>query len=129
MNETPRHRELLRAMEAHSAAEGSQDVEKTLATCTDDIVYEHPLYPDDHPDRFVRGRAAVREYYRRSFTKTPYHDIVLSRSWVCGDDTLVVEAEGRAGGPDGPLVRAIAIATIRDGRVAKEISYAPPPAG
>jgi ketosteroid isomerase-like protein len=124
-----RQEELLRLIEAHSAAESEQDVERTLNTCTDDIVYEHPLYDEDHPDREIHGREAMREYYQRSWSKQPYYDVQITRSWSCGDDTVIAEVQAKLGRPGAPTktVRGLSVGIFRDGLLAREISYVPQP--
>jgi ketosteroid isomerase-like protein len=116
---TTREQELLDIVRHHFKVEEAQDIAATLATLTDDIVYEHPFY-----DEVLRGKAEVEDYYRRSWGKAPFQKINMLRHWVSGDDTVIVDVEAFVGHPDQPLqrVRTLAICTIRDGKFALEIT-------
>ena len=119
------HEKLKRLFEEHSAAEVDQDLARTLATCTEDVVYEHPFYPADHPDREIRGRAALGAYYRRSWSARKVQRVEIVRSWLSGDDCLVTEVFGILDG-SGTMVQNVAIGYFRDGLLAKEIVYGAP---
>ena len=108
----------LEVVRRHFQAEEEQDIPKTLATLTDDIVYEHPFY-----DEVLQGKPAVEGYYRRSWGNAPFQQIKLLRHWFSGDDTVVVDVEAFVGHPgETPQrLRTLAICTIRDGKFAREI--------
>jgi len=125
-----RHTELARLFQAHFAVEEARDVEATLRTLTDDIVYEHPLY-GEHPDREFHGLAAAADYYRRTWSVEPFRKVWIERSWLCGEDTLIAEVHALVGRDDQPEkhVAAVAIGVFRDGLLAREIVYNEPPPG
>ena len=116
---TQREQELLDIVRAHFQVEEAQDVPATLATLTDDIVYEHPFY-----NEVLRGKAEVEDYYRRSWGKAPFQKINLLRHWVSGDNTVIVDVEAFVGHVDEAprRVRTLAICTIREGKFAREIT-------
>jgi ketosteroid isomerase-like protein len=117
--QTAGEQELLNIVRHHFQVEEAQDIPATLATLTDDIVYEHPFY-----DEVLRGKAAVEDYYRRSWGKAPFQKINLLRHWVTDDDTVIVDVEAFVGhaGETPQRVRTLAICTIRDGKFAREIT-------
>jgi ketosteroid isomerase-like protein len=113
-----REQALLDVVRRHFQAEEEQDIPRTLDTLTDDIVYEHPFY-----DEVLSGKAAVEDYYRRSWGQAPFQRINFLRHWISGDDTVVVEVEAFVGhtGETPRRLRTLAICTIRDGKFAREI--------
>ena len=121
-----RHRELLDLFEAHFETERVNDVEACLKTLADDIVYEHPFRKHDDP--LIVGREAVREYYIRHWGAQPFQKIEVKRSWVSGDDTLLVEVETTVGQPgETPRVcMTFAMGTFRNGLLTREITMSGP---
>jgi predicted SnoaL-like aldol condensation-catalyzing enzyme len=121
-----RHQELLDLFEAHFETERVNDVEACLKTVSDDIVYEHPFRK--HEDPLIEGREAVREYYIRHWGAQPFQKIEVRRSWLSGDDTLIVEVETTVGRPGETPRTAMtfAIGVFRDGLLAKEITMSGP---
>jgi ketosteroid isomerase-like protein len=117
-----REQELLAALFRHIEAEEAKDVEKSLATCTPDIVYEHPFRPEE---LVTDGVAAVRARYERIFPRVGVEKRRIVRTWVSGDDTLIYEFDNHLRREGGSLVRnpGLAIFTFRDGLVAREIVY------
>ncbi len=74
--------EMIDLAHAHAAAEGSGDLDTTLATLEADPVYE--LQPEG---RVLRGMDAVRRYYEHFFTQ--FQPLVesydLRGEWVTGE--------------------------------------------
>jgi hypothetical protein len=117
-----RKAELLRAFQEHFDAEQENDIERTLRTLAPDVVYEHPFR--EHQST-IEGLAAVREYYRRSWSAHPFQWIRIVRSWLSGEDTLITETEANVGKPgEAPqLIRNLAVGIFRDGLLVREIVY------
>lgn len=113
----PSYRKLLRR---HLEAETVFDMEGTLATLTEDCVFE-----DIATGQTYRGREAVREYYKEwwdAFGVTP----VDIRSNIVSEESLIVETRfvgaHRTSGKPISLPVAIFI-TLRDGLMAGERFY------
>jgi ketosteroid isomerase-like protein len=121
-----RHRELLDLFEAHFETERNNDVEACLATVADDIVYEHPFRARDQA--LTVGREAVRRYYQEHWAEQPFQRLDVQRSWLSGDDTLIVQVHTVVGRP-GEMPRettTFAIGTFRDGKLIREITASGP---
>lgn len=115
-------------IDRHFAAENAHDVEATLATYTDDIVWDdvtHPACP-------VQGKEAAGEIYKSIIDSIP--DINLeSVLRFSADDRVVDEAiltghvHGEWAGIDGggaPVrVRILHVFDIRDGLIARENTW------
>lgn len=114
-----REKTLLEAVQRHFDAELENNVEKTLETLTDDVVYEHPFYDD-----VKQGLDEVRDYYRRSWAVAPFREIHVNRYWICGDDVVILEVDAVTGHPDDTRrSRVVTVCTMRDGKLAREIVY------
>jgi ketosteroid isomerase-like protein len=112
--------------EAHFETERNNDVEACLATVDDDIVYEHPFREGDQ--RLTVGRAAVRRYYEEHWAEQPFQRLDVQRSWLSGDDTLIVQVRTVVGRP-GERPRettTFAIGTFRNGKLIREITMSGP---
>jgi hypothetical protein len=120
-----RHRELLAIFEHHFETERQNDIEACMKTLAPDIVYEHPFRPG--PDYLLVGTEAVRDYYTRHWGAQPFEKIELLRSWLSGDDTLLVEVQTTVRKPSGlETARTFAMGIFRDGLLAKEITMSGP---
>lgn len=120
-----RHRELLDVFEHHFETERQNDIEACMKTLADDIVYEHPFRPGE--DYVLVGTEAVRNYYKRHWGAQPFERINVLRSWLSGDDTLLVEVETTVRKPSGlESCRTFAMGIFRDGLLAKEITMSGP---
>jgi hypothetical protein len=117
-----REEELLGYFRQHFADELAGDVEKTLAGCTDDIVYEHPFKLG-----VLRGTAEVRAYYQQTWVVRPFERIEIVRHWLAGDDTIFCEVDTTFGPPDRMRVRTLCAGEFRGGKLAREIVYSGPP--
>jgi steroid delta-isomerase-like uncharacterized protein len=113
----PAYRKILRR---HLEAETAFDMEGTLATLTEDCLFE-----DVATGQTYRGRDAVREYYREwwdTFGITP----VDIRSNVVSEESLIVETRfvGTHCTTGKPISLPVAIfITLRDGLMAGERFY------
>lgn len=121
MQTRSREEELLGYFQQHFEDEVAGDVEKTLAGCTDDIVYEHPFRLG-----VMQGIDAVRKYYTETWAERPFEKIEVLRYWVHGDDTIFVEIDTTFGSPSSYRVRTLCVGIFRDGKLAKEIVYTGP---
>ena len=123
---TPRRRELLALFEVHFETERRNDVEACMQTLHPEIVYEHPFRPG--PDFLLVGHDAVRDYYTRRWGDQPFEKIELLRSWLVGDDSLLVENRTTFRMPDGSLqaCTTYAMGTFRDGLLSREITMSGP---
>jgi ketosteroid isomerase-like protein len=116
------HDELLKQFFRHHDAEQTEDVDRTMATVTDDIVYEHPFR---EPDHYVDGAAAVRAYYERHLHVRKFTDFRVVRTWTGEHDTLLLQYEVAFTTADGRNATSpgFVIVTFRDGNVSREIIY------
>jgi hypothetical protein len=123
---SPRHRELLALFEVHFETERRNDVEACMKTLHDEIVYEHPFRPGE--DFLLTGRDEVQAYYIRHWGAQPFQTIEVKRSWLSGDDTLLVEVEVTVGQPGERPRRAtsFALGVFRDGLLVREITTTGP---
>lgn len=120
-----RHRELLALFEVHFETERRNDVEACMRTLHPEIVYEHPFRPGE--DFLLEGAAAVRAYYVRHWGAQPFQAIVVKRSWLCGEDTLLCEVETTVGGAAVPRkATSFALGVFRDGLLVREITMTGP---
>ena len=119
-----REQELLGYFRQHFADELAGNVEKTLAGCTADIVYEHPFRLG-----VMRGLDEVRAYYQETWSVRPFEQIDIVRHWLAGDDTIFCEIDTIFGPPDGTRVRTLCAGVFREGKLAREIVYSGPPIG
>ncbi len=117
-------------VDQHFAAENAHDVAATLATYTDDIVWDdvtHPLSP-------VHGKEAVGAVYSDIIAAIPDVNFVSIRrfssedgSWVVdvSDVTGHVEGEwaGIAGGGAPVALRILHLFQLRDGLIAYENTW------
>lgn len=112
-------------IDRHFAAENAHDVEATLATYTDDVVWDDVT----HPRSPFRGKRAVAEVYGGILQAIP--DLNLRSVWRirCGDyvvDEAIVtghvvgEFVGVAGGGAPVSFRLLHIFELRDGLIARE---------
>jgi hypothetical protein len=113
---------LLGYFRQHFDDEIAGDIEKTLAGCTDDIIYEHPFRLG-----VMRGINEVRRYYTETWADRPFAKIDNLRHWIVGDDTIFCEIDTWFGAPDGTHVRTLCAGVFRAGKLAKEIVYTGPP--
>ena len=117
-------------IDRHFAAENAHDVEGTLATYTDDIVWDDIT----HPDSPFRGKENVGAVYSGIIDAIP--DVHLETVWrVSADDGNVVVDEsiltghvrGSWSGIDGggaPVhVRILHVFELRDGLIARENAW------
>ena len=117
-------------IDRHFAAENAHDVEATLATYTDDIVWDDVT----HPDAPFRGKEEVASVYSSILDAIP--DIVLSsvKRFTCDEGRTVVDesiltghVHGEWSGMDGggaPVeVRMLHIFEIRDGLISYENAW------
>jgi len=117
-------------IDRHFAAENAHDVEGTLATYTDDIVWDDIT----HPDSPFRGKENVGAVYSGIIDAIP--DVHLETVWrVSADDGNVVVDEsiltghvhgswsGINGGGAPVRVRILHVFELRDGSIARENAW------
>lgn len=117
-------------IDRHFAAENAHDVEGTLATYTDDIVWDDVT----HPDAPFRGKEAVARVYSSIIDAIP--DVRLESVWrFSGEDGRYVvdesiisgHVEGEWAGIDGggaPVrVRILHVFELRDGLICFENAW------
>jgi hypothetical protein len=109
---------LLELARAHLQAEYSTDVDATLDTLADDIVYEHPFYGHQ-----VSGKDKMRAYYERRWAEAPLVPAQTKRYWVSGGDTIIMENGPYPDGPDRETT--LIILKFRDDKLVRELSYSP----
>ena len=116
-------------IDRHFAAENAHDVEGTLATYTDDVIWDdvtHPLCP-------VQGKEAAGTIYRGILDSIPDLHLESVRRFGAGGDVVVDESiltghvEGSWAGVDGegaPVrVRILHVFELRDGLIARENTW------
>jgi predicted SnoaL-like aldol condensation-catalyzing enzyme len=113
-----REEQLLGYFRQHFEDEVAGDVEKTLAGCTDDIVYEHPF-----ASSVMHGIDRVRRYYNETWTARPFKRLEIVRHWMSGEDTILVEVDSDFGPPANERARALCVGIFRGDKLAKEIVY------
>jgi steroid delta-isomerase-like uncharacterized protein len=117
-------------VDQHFAAENAHDVPGTLATYTDDIVWDdvtHPLSP-------VHGKEAVGAVYSDIIDAIPDVNFVSTRRFTSEDGQWVVDESDVTGHVDGewagiagegaPVeIRILHLFQIRDGLIAYENTW------
>jgi steroid delta-isomerase-like uncharacterized protein len=117
-------------IDRHFAAENAHDVEGTLATYTDDIVWDdvtHPLSP-------VHGKEAVGAVYSDILTAIPDVQFVSVRRfasedglWVVDESDVTGHVHGQWAGIDGggaPVkIRLLHLFRLRDGLIEYENAW------
>jgi steroid delta-isomerase-like uncharacterized protein len=116
-------------IDRHFAAENAHDIEGTLATYTDDIVWDdvtHPACP-------VRGKEAAGEIYASIIDAIPDISLESVRRFNAGDSIVVDESiltghvhgswAGVEGGGAPVKVRMLHVFDIRDGLIARENTW------
>jgi steroid delta-isomerase-like uncharacterized protein len=116
-------------IDRHFAAENAHDVEGTLATYTDDIVWDdvtHPACP-------VQGKDAAGAIYASIIDAIPDINLESVRRLSAGDDVVVDESiltghvhgswAGVEGGGAPVKVRMLHVFDIRDGLIARENTW------
>jgi len=115
-------------IDRHFAAENAHDVEATLATYTDDVVWDDVT----HPRCPVQGKAAAGEIYTSILDAIP--DIHLESvlrfqtgEYVVDESILTGHVQGEWAGVDGegaPVsVRILHVFDIRDGLISRENTW------
>ena len=117
-------------VDRHFAAENAHDVAATLATYTDDIVWDdvtHPLSP-------VHGKEAVGAVYSDIIDAIPDVNFVSTRrftsedgQWVVDESDVTGHVHGQWAGIDGegaPVeIRILHLFQLRDGLIAYENTW------
>jgi steroid delta-isomerase-like uncharacterized protein len=117
-------------VDQHFAAENAHDVAATLATYTDDIVWDdvtHPLSP-------VHGKEAVGAVYSDIIDAIPDVNFVSTRRftsetglWVVDESNVTGHVHGQWAGIDGegaPVeIRILHLFQLRDGLIAYENTW------
>jgi steroid delta-isomerase-like uncharacterized protein len=117
-------------IDRHFAAENAHDVEATLATYTDDIVWDDIT----HPDSPFRGKDQVGRVYGGIIDAIP--DVTLTSvrrfgsadgSYVLDESILTGHVEGQWAGVDGGgaavEIRLLHVFEIRDGLISYENAW------
>ena len=115
----------LEPIRQHIAAEVENDVEKTMATVTEDFAYEVVAQK-----RTMHGRAEAAAFHRQWWNAFRLVEANILQHWLLADHVIVevetVQERIGAGDPAAGQVtrgRAIAVFTVRDGKVASEVVY------
>ncbi len=117
-------------VDRHFAAENAHDVEATLATYDDDIVWDditHPLSP-------IHGKAAVGEVYSSIIDAIPDIKLTSIRRFSSGDGSWVVDESiagghvhgewaGIEGGGAPVEIRMLHVFELRDGLIVYENTW------
>jgi steroid delta-isomerase-like uncharacterized protein len=117
-------------IDRHFAAENAQDVEATLGTYTDDIVWDDVTYPGSP----VHGREAVGAVYGGIIDAIPDLHLECVRRLASPDGTFVVDESILTGhiagfwaGKDGrgaPVrLRMLHVFNLRDGLIERENTW------
>jgi steroid delta-isomerase-like uncharacterized protein len=117
-------------IDRHFAAENAHDVEATLATYTDDIVWDDVT----HPDAPFRGKEEVGNVYSSIIDAIPDIKLETVKRFTSEDGRFVVDesilsghVEGEWSGMDGggaPVeVRILHIFEVRDGLISYENAW------
>lgn len=93
-------------------AYNAQDLEAFLATYAADAVI-----CDLNGAATQNGQADIRARYSAMFAQFPENRARLVNRMVLGD--IVIDHEDVMRGPDGPRLEAIAIYTVKNGRIAR----------
>jgi steroid delta-isomerase-like uncharacterized protein len=117
-------------IDRHFAAENAHDVEGTLATYTDDIVWDDVT----HPDSPFQGKESVGAVYSGIIDAIP--DVHLDSVWrieandgnaVIDESILTGHVEGSWSGIEGrgaPVrIRILHVFELRDGLIARENAW------
>lgn len=117
-------------VDRHFAAENAHDIEATLATYTDDIIWDDIT----HPDSPFHGKEAVAGVYSSIIEAIPDVNLETIRRFSSGDGSYVVDesiltghVEGSWVGVDGggaPVrTRILHVFEIRDGLISYENTW------
>jgi uncharacterized protein len=117
-------------IEQHFAAENAHDVEATLATYTDDIVWDDVT----HPDAPFRGKEAVGSVYSSIIDAIPDVHLESVKRFTADDGATVVDESvltghvhgqwsGIEGGGAPVRVRILHVFEVRDGLIAYENAW------
>src|SRR5712691_3189024 len=107
----------LAVIDRHFAAENAHDVEATLATYTEDIIWDDVT----HPGSPFRGKQAVAEAYGGILRAIPDLNLRSVLRFQCGE--LVGEFAGIAGGGAPVSFRLLHVFDLRDGLIARENAW------
>lgn len=115
-------------VERHFAAENAHDIDATLATYTDDILWDDVT----HPRSPFRGKQAVAEAYGGILDAIPDLNLRSVLRFQCGEHVVdesilsghvVGEFAGVAGGGAPVSFRLLHVFDIRDGLIARENAW------
>ncbi len=118
----------LEVIDRHLAAENAHDVEATLATYTEDIIWDDVT----HPRSPFRGKRAVAEVYGGILQAIPDINLKSVRRIQCGDHVvdealvtghLVGEFAGVTGGGAPVSFRLLHVFDLRGGLIARENAW------
>src|SRR6266849_9519777 len=118
----------LAVIDRHFAAENAHDVEATLATYTEDIVWDDVT----HPGSPFRGKQAVAEAYGGILQAIPDLNLRSVLRFQCGEHVVdesmlsghvVGEFAGIAGGGAPVSFRLLHVFDLRDGLIARENAW------
>ena len=118
----------LAVIDRHFAAENAHDVEATLATYTEDIVWDDVT----HPGSPFRGKQAVAEAYGGILRAIPDLNLRSVLRFQCGEHVVdesmlsghvVGEFAGIAGGGAPVSFRLLHVFDLRDGLIARENAW------
>jgi ketosteroid isomerase-like protein len=113
---TPGTTDVLAVVADFGAAWGAHDLERALALCTDDCVFDNTdPAPDGH--RYV-GRAELRRAWAPIF-EDPTSRFEPEETFAAGDRVVQL---WRYSWSDGH-VRGVDVMRVRDGKIAEKLSY------
>jgi ketosteroid isomerase-like protein len=108
--------EVASPLDAYYEALDGGDVEGTLATLTDDAVYVRPSLDVPGSLEFVRGRAALREFFERRGKQAYRHRV---RSCAVAGERCFVEGDAGVDGEPPTHVFLVNATLDGDGRIAR----------
>ena len=118
----------LDVIDRHFAAENAHDIEATLATYTEDIVWDDVT----HPASPFQGKQAVAQAYGGILEAIPDLNLRSVLRFQCGEHVIdesvlsghvIGEFAGIAGGGAPVSVRLLHVFDLRDGLIARENAW------
>jgi ketosteroid isomerase-like protein len=112
----------LATVERFNLVFNEHDVDRIMATMTEDCVFEN-TYPPPEGERYENA-AAVRSFWERLFRASPKAHFATEEIFACQDRCVTrwlytfVDQQGNAG-----RLRGVDIFRVRDGKVSEKLSY------
>jgi ketosteroid isomerase-like protein len=105
-----------------NSAFNQQDIEATMATMTEDCVFENTTPPP--AGARYEGQAAVRATFTAFFQASPRAEFQVEELFAAGDRCVVRWTYSwRNEGGDSGYVRGVDIFRVRNGQIAEKLAY------